>query len=113
MFSKTALCVALLSQALPSLAVVHELMASVPAGWTATSAADESTPVSFTIALVQQNIDQLEAKLMAVSTPGSPYYGQYMDVDDMNAFFAPVSGAGSAVESWLQSAGVSQSPNFD
>lgn len=109
MFSKTALCAAVLSQALPTLAVIHEQMAAVPAGWTAASAADKSTPVSFTIALMQQNIDQLEAKLMAVSTPGSPFYGQYMDVDDMNAFFAPATGASSAVESWLKSAGVSQS----
>lgn len=102
MFSKAALVAALLSQVLPAFGVVHEKLAALPLGWTATAAADTSSPVSFTIALTQQNIDQLETKLLAISTPGSASYGQHMDVDDLNAFFAPTAGASDAVESWLK-----------
>lgn len=102
MFSKTALVAAVLSQALPAFGVVHEQLAALPVGWTATSAADTSSTVSFTVALTQQNIDQLETKLLSVSTPGSATYGQHMDVDDLEAFFAPTAGASDAVESWLK-----------
>jgi tripeptidyl-peptidase-1 len=102
MFTKTAVLAAVLSQALPALGAVHEQVAALPLGWTASSEADTSAPVSFTIALTQQNIDQLETKLMSVSTPGSASYGQHMDVDDLNAFFAPTAGAADAVESWLK-----------
>lgn len=101
MFSKTALVAALL-QALPAFGVVHEQLTALPVGWTATAAADTSSTVSFTIALTQQNIDQLESKLLSVSTPGSATYGQHMDVDDLEAFFAPTAGASDAVESWLK-----------
>jgi tripeptidyl-peptidase-1 len=102
MFSKTALYAAVLAQALPALGVVHEQLAALPAGWTAASAADTSATMAFTVALTQQNIDQLETKLLSVSTPGSASYGQHMDVDDLNAFFAPTAGASDAVESWLK-----------
>ncbi|KAG0645598.1 Tripeptidyl-peptidase [Hyphodiscus hymeniophilus] len=105
MLSKTTLVAGLL-QALPAFAAVHEKLAALPVGWTATAAADTSSTLAFTIALTQQNIDQLETKLLSVSTPGSAQYGQHMDVDDLNALFAPTAGASDAVESWLKSAGV-------
>jgi tripeptidyl-peptidase-1 len=102
MFSKTAVFAAALTQALPALAIVHEQLAALPVGWTSTSAADESSVVSFTVALTQQNIDQLESRLLAASTPGSPSYGQYLSDDEMKTIFAPTVGASSAVESWLK-----------
>lgn len=104
MFSKTAVFAVTLSQALPALAlaVVHERLTVLPVGWKATSVADESSAVSFTVALTQQNIHQLESKLLAVSTPGSPSYGQYLSDDELNTIFAPTAGASSAVESWLK-----------
>ena len=101
MIFKTALVAALL-QALPAFAVVHEQLAAVPAGWSATSKADTSAIVSFTIALTQENIDQLESKLLSVSTPGSAAYGQHLDVDELEALFPATAGASEAVESWLK-----------
>ena len=101
MFSKSALVAALL-QALPAFGAVHEQLTALPSGWTVTSAADTTSTVSFTVALIQQNIDQLESKLLAVSTPGSATYGQHLDVDDLEALFAPTAGASEAVESWLK-----------
>ncbi|KAH8807281.1 peptidase S8/S53 domain-containing protein [Xylogone sp. PMI_703] len=108
MLSKTAFYAALLCQAIPARAVVHERLSALPLGWSARSAAHDNTPMSFTIALAQQNIDQLEAKLKAVSTPGSSNYGQHLDIDEVNALFAPVEGSVNAVQSWLKSAGVKQ-----
>jgi tripeptidyl-peptidase-1 len=102
MFSKTAVFVATLSQALPALAIVHEKLAALPVGWTATSATDESSVVSLTVALTQQNIDQLESKLLAASTPGSSTCGRYLSDGELNTIFAPTAGASSAVESWLK-----------
>jgi tripeptidyl-peptidase-1 len=108
MYSKTAFFVAVLSQALPAFGVVHEQLAAVPAGWTQAGAPDDSATMSLTIGLAQENIDQLESQLMAVSTPGNAAYGQHLDVDEVNALFAPSAEAFTAVQSWLTSAGVSQ-----
>ena len=108
MFSKSAICAAVLSHALPALAVVHEQLAALPAGWTEVAAPDASTTVSFSIGLAQQNLDQLQPKLLAVSTPGNAEYGQHLDVDDVSAMFAPTAEANTAVTSWLSSAGISK-----
>lgn len=102
MFSKSAILAAVLSHAVPTLAVVHERLAALPTGWTVTGAADVTSTLTFTIALTQQNIAQLESRLLAVSTPGSASYGKYLEHDELNALFAPTAGASSAVESWLK-----------
>lgn len=102
MFPRTATIVTVLSQYLPALAHVHEQLVAAPAGWTAISPAARNSTVRFTVALTQRNIDQLESRLLAVSTPGSATYGLYLDVDELNSFFAPTEGASSAVESWLR-----------
>ena len=54
-----------------------------------------------------QNIDTLEAQLASVSTPGKSSYGKYLDVDDMDAIFAPSKDAESKVKSWLSGSGAS------
>lgn len=107
MLSKAFLAAILASPALS--AVLHEQLASVPAGWSVAAVPDENETISLTIGLAQQNIEQLESKLMAVSTPGNAAYGQHLDYDEVNALFAPTSAATSAVKSWLTSAGVTQS----
>lgn len=91
--------------AIPALAVTHESLAAVPAGWKLSQqqpAAD--TQLSLSVALVHQNLDQLESKLLAVSTPGHPQYGQHLDADDITAQFPPVEATN--VVAWLQSAGI-------
>jgi tripeptidyl-peptidase-1 len=90
---------------LPALAILHEQLAAVPHGWTLAQEADDSTPITLSVALVQQNLDQLESKLSTVSTPGGAEYGKWLDVDDVNALFPVVSD--SNVVAWLQSNGIS------
>ena len=99
---RSSLCAALFF--LPAWAVVHEQLAGVPSGWTKIQNAEDSESVSLNIALKYQNIEQLESKLMSISTPGSPEFRKYMDREDVTAAFPVVDSA--AVESWLKSAGV-------
>ncbi|KUJ18956.1 subtilisin-like protein [Mollisia scopiformis] len=107
MYATTALLV--LSQAIvPTWAALHEKLAAVPAGWTQASLPAADTAISLTIGLTQQNIEQLQAKLLAVSTPGNAEYGQHMDADEVNAFFAPDPAGVLAVQKWLKSSGVTQ-----
>ncbi|TEY82450.1 hypothetical protein BOTCAL_0029g00390 [Botryotinia calthae] len=105
MYPKTAICAGLLSQALPAYGAVMEKLAAAPSGWTAASETDSSAAITLTVGLAMQNLDQLEAKLLAVSTPGNPEYGNHLDIDEANALFAPSADASSAVTSWLTSAG--------
>lgn len=52
-----------------------------------------------------QNLNKLESQLALVSTPGSPQYGQYQDLDSQNAMFAPSTDAVNKVKSWLSKSG--------
>ncbi|APA15893.1 hypothetical protein SS1G_09225 [Sclerotinia sclerotiorum 1980 UF-70] len=104
MYPKTAICAGLLSQALPAYGAVMEKLAAVPSGWTVAET-DSSTAITLTVGLAMQNLDQLEAKLIAVSTPGNADYGNHLDADEANALFAPSADASNAVTSWLTSAG--------
>ena len=95
-----------LSLALPTSAVVHEELAAVPTGWTQVGTPSENGLIVLQIALVQQNLEQLDTKLQAISTPGDPLYGQHMDRDDVYALLAPSSDASPAVLAWLAGAGI-------
>jgi len=84
--------------------------ASAPHGWSVkqqfNAEAEGAGKTAFSIALKMQNIDQLESKLLAVSTPDSASYGKYMDAADIASTFAPSDEAVSAVTSWLKENGV-------
>ena len=89
-----------------SAAVILEQLAQVPNGWGVVDTPSPSSQMVLQVALAQQNIDQLESRLAAVSMPNSNTYGQYLDLDDVNAIFGPSEASSAAVESWLQSYGV-------
>ena len=95
-----------LSLACPTFAVVHEKLAVVPTGWTEVGTPPDDGLLILQIALVQQNLEQLDAQLQAISTPGNPSYGQHMDRDSVYALLAPSSNASPAVLAWLAGAGV-------
>lgn len=107
MVSKAILCACLVAQlGLPAFAAVLEQLTALPSGWTEVAAPDDSTTISLSIGLAQQNLDQLETKLLAVSTPGNAEYGQHLDIDDVDSLFAPSAEATVAVTSWLDSVGI-------
>ncbi|KAI0177578.1 Tripeptidyl-peptidase sed4 [Pestalotiopsis sp. NC0098] len=66
----------------------------------------EDQLMSLSIGLAMENINQLEGKLKAVSSPGSSDYGKYLDKDEVEDLFRPSSAAFTAVTQWLQDAGV-------
>ena len=95
-----------LSLALPAFAVLHEKLAAVPTGWTQVGTPAENDTLVLQVALAQQNLEELDARIMAVSTPGSASYGQHMDRDAVAALLAPSANASPAVLTWLEGAGI-------
>ena len=87
-------------------AALHEQLAAVPTGWTQVGAPTENETLVLQVALVQQNLEELEARILAVSTPGNALYGQHMDSDAVAALLAPSADAGPAVLAWLEGAGI-------
>ena len=87
---------------------LHGSLAGVPAGWSVASTPSDDSEMLLQVALTQQNIDQLETKLASVSTPGSPSYGQYLDLDEISATFGASETSSKAVTSWLKSSGVTK-----
>ena len=105
MFLPSIVRAAFLTQlVLPALAVVHEHLAVVPSGWSKVKDAEASAPISLSVALSYQNLDQLESKVLSISTPGHPEYGKHLDINDVHDLFPPASDA--PVLSWLAAAGV-------
>lgn len=88
--------------------VLHDQLAAVPAGWSEASAPSDDATMVLQVALTQQNLDQLESKLASVSTPGSPSYGQYLELDEVNALFGASDESSAAVKSWLNSSGITE-----
>jgi tripeptidyl-peptidase I len=87
-------------------AAIVSRAAALPASVHMLAVPDPETTVRLQIGLRQQNIDQLEAKLKAVSEPSSPDYGKYMSVAEVNELFKPAEGAAAAVTEWLSKNGV-------
>jgi len=72
-----------------------------PKAWHQVSRADGRHPIEFTIALKQTNLDKLESKFWAVSTPGSTEWQNFMSIEDIDAMIAPLTEHKYAVTTWL------------
>lgn len=80
---------------------VETSMSSAPTQWTQTNRADPGSPMLLHLAVKHPDGLDLEAELLAVSTPGSDRYGQHLSLDTLNALTAPSAAALNAVQSWL------------
>lgn len=99
MFPKTLL----LAFGATAYAAVHDSVNGIPHGWQASPhSVPENAAMKLFVSLQYQNLDQLQSQLEAVSTPGSPLYGQYQDVNEQAAMFAPAPDAASKVMAWLK-----------
>ncbi|SMR60920.1 unnamed protein product [Zymoseptoria tritici ST99CH_1E4] len=88
-------------------AAVHESFPGPPFGWTQSSqAVDLSANTTLQAWLQYANLDRLEPLLEALSTPGSPQYGQWINLAEQNRIFAPPVEAQNRVQSWLESFGI-------
>jgi tripeptidyl-peptidase-1 len=66
----------------------------------------DSQLITLQVGIKLQNINQLQEKLKAVSTPNSPDYGKYLDAYDINKLFSPSDASRTAVLGWLKDVGV-------
>ncbi|KXT11021.1 hypothetical protein AC579_7950 [Pseudocercospora musae] len=97
------------SAIVPDTHVVHEKRLSHHA-WNRNGRVHSRSIVPLRIALTQQNLDDGTAyqKLMDVSDPDSPRYGQYLSSDEVHSMFAPSADAAKDVMAWLIDAGIDQ-----
>ncbi|KAL1868239.1 hypothetical protein VTK73DRAFT_3766 [Phialemonium thermophilum] len=85
---------------------------AVPASVQLLSTPPEDQIIKLEIGLKLQNIDRLEEKLRAVSTPGSPDYGRYLDADEVHELFQPSEESRNAVLAWLKESNVTDFADF-
>lgn len=109
MYISTSQCLVLALSALPTVmgkSFSHH--SQVPKGWQVDKTASVSAEKQqvFSIALTMQNLDQLESKLLDLSSPGNENYGQWMSHDEVTTTFSPSKQAVSSVTKWLKSHGV-------
>ena len=57
---------------------LHESRVSIPDGFSLRGAAEPESTIKLRLALVQSNFAELERRLMDVSTPSSPNYGNHL-----------------------------------
>lgn len=92
--------------AAPAMGMVWEsLSGGAPNSWSLINKPSTDSTMALSIALSRQNLDQLESKLIKLSTPGQEKYGQWLDKDDIDSQFPIVDDA--SVVSWLHKAGIS------
>ena len=60
--------------------------------------------VTFALHVAERNLDKVKEIAIAVSTPGSSTYGEYLDADTLAALTAPEPAHANAVRSWLRDA---------
>ncbi|KAB5570820.1 Pro-kumamolisin [Coniochaeta sp. 2T2.1] len=67
---------------------------------------EDDQVITLQVGIKMQNINLLNEKLKAVSSPNSPDYGKYLDVSDINKLFGPSDASHNAVMGWLKESGV-------
>jgi tripeptidyl-peptidase-1 len=73
--------------------------------FTLLGASDASAPIRFSAAMPLSNVAELEARVLAMSDPSSPTYGQWMTRDEVNALIAPAASLRAEVRAWVTSTG--------
>jgi tripeptidyl-peptidase-1 len=94
-------------------AAVHEQLAAVPNGWAISEPLSSTTEIKLSVGLTHSNIDQLESRLYAVSTPNSASYGNHLDLDEIIQLFGSSTESKAAVVAWLKKAGIERIDTSD
>ena len=81
--------------------VVHQGRSTITPGWSLHRRADLSAMIPLKIALVQSNLDNLDAYLLDIADPGSSNYGKYWTREAIVEAFRPSSKSVETVHSWL------------
>ncbi|KAJ7493844.1 family S53 protease [Mycena latifolia] len=80
---------------------VHESVAAVPSGFAHAGAVAPTQEITLRIALVQSDIEGLQAKTYAVSDPANALYGQHLTPEQVAEYVKPTQESLSAVSEWL------------
>jgi len=79
-----------------------ESLKSVPRGWTQVKAATGEENIKLRLSLKQQNLNTFYDKLLEVSTPDHPQYGNHYSGHELRSLLQPTKEASDAAISWLQ-----------
>ncbi|KAJ7819065.1 family S53 protease, partial [Mycena olivaceomarginata] len=90
----------------PANLVVHDRRGAAPAGFVHSGAAPVDKTLNLRINLVQNDMAGLESALNAASFPDSPFYGQWLTKEEVEAFARPTEETTAAVAQWLSDNGV-------
>ncbi|KAI0294269.1 family S53 protease [Multifurca ochricompacta] len=85
---------------------LHERRDDVPDGFTSKGPAPGDQTLQLRIALVQNDIEGLQNKLLDVSTPSSAQYGQWLSKEEVGAFMTPKPETTTVVNEWLSANGL-------
>jgi tripeptidyl-peptidase-1 len=87
---------------------LFESLRELPQGWTEVRSASPDTRLTLRIALDQPGQAAFEQKLMEISTPDHPTYGQHLSHAEIKALLKPRDASTSTVLAWLAAAGIKQ-----
>jgi len=99
LFATTALAVLALASSVP----VSHTHPRLDGDWSHLGLAPPSTPISLRLDLKQRNLNELEARLWAVSDPDSPMYGAYMSNREVTQLVSPLEAEMAPLLQWVAS----------
>src|SRR5438067_1695446 len=79
----------------PAVSDVFESIYELPRGWKYDRDANGDESVKLRVSLKQQNLDSFYDKLMEVSTPDHPQYGQHYEGHELRSLLKPTDEASS------------------
>ncbi|KAH8978043.1 family S53 protease [Lactarius hatsudake] len=85
---------------------LHERRDGIPDGFTSKGPAPGNAALRLRIALVQNNIEGTQTKLMDVSGKSNPHYGQWLSKKEVGTFVTPKPETVIAVKEWSSANGI-------
>ncbi|KAJ3493583.1 hypothetical protein NLG97_g4642 [Lecanicillium saksenae] len=86
--------------------ITKQALASVPEGWALQGAAPADQQLNLHIRVKEENLDQLQKRLLEISDPDHKDYGKHMTKDEVDALTAPTKDTVDSVTKWLASHGI-------
>lgn len=89
---------------------VFEEVVEIPEGWRELPSmrVNRENTLSMRIHLAQQNVAAFEQKVIDMSTPDHPTYGDHMNTHEIKRMLQPTQETLTSVLTWLEAAGISQ-----
>lgn len=85
---------------------VKHSLPSAPAGWQLKSQANPDAKMHLHIGMKEQNLDQLQKRLLETSNPDHRDYGKHMSRDEIERLTKPTEETQNRVKAWLASHGI-------